>query len=236
MKAFRTIQLKYIKRIFFSPSSTPNALAFLETGLLPVEKVINIKQLTFLHHVLTLDDDDPVKVNYQEQIKYEFEINWGNEVKNIRHIYDLQWTDDEILNMSKEKWKNFVEAKVRSYALNELNTELKEIKYARNLTPYDQLIAQPYLKTMRPMQARIIFQIRTHVIDLKGVRKYQYDDTVCRLCGETTEDIHHVMNQCTMVTRTYQIDPLSNDECEMEETARRYKDFSDKVKKQNAKN
>ena len=235
MEALRTIQLKFIKRIFHSPSSTPNALTFLETGILPIEKVINIKQLTFLYHILTLGDDDPVKINYVEQTKYKFECNWGNEVKQIRKLYEINNSDREVSSMSKEKWKELVKRKVTSYALNELNKKIEEVKHSGNLAPYNKLKPQPYIQTLLPSQARIIFQIRTRVIDLKGVRKYQYENTLCRLCGDMDENIHHVVNKCAMVTKTCYVNPFSNDENEMEEIAKRYMEFSTKVEKLNAK-
>ena len=72
LKALQTIQLKYIKRAFHAPSSTSNTLTFLETGLLPIKNEINIKQRTFLHHILTLPDNDPVKFTYQQQLLYSY--------------------------------------------------------------------------------------------------------------------------------------------------------------------
>lgn len=76
----KTAQLKYIKRVFHSPSSTPNVITFLETGILPIEYEINKRQLNFLHHIVTQENDDPVKLIYQEQLKIPEEENWANEI------------------------------------------------------------------------------------------------------------------------------------------------------------
>ncbi len=233
--ALQTIQLKYIKRIFFAPSSTPNALAYLETGTLPIEKVIHIRQLVFLHHILTLESDDPVKTNYQEQLKFEYESNWGNEVQDVRIKYGINDSDHEISNMSKDQWKNYVQCRVTSYALNELNIKLKQIKH-NELASYEELKPQTYISLLIPVYTRIMFQIRTRVVDLKGVRKYKYEDNVCRLCGDENENINHVVNQCAAVTRTSEIYPFSNDESDMEEIAKRYTEFSRKVEKLNSRN
>ena len=231
MDALRTIQLKYIKRAFHSPPSTCNTLTFLETGILPVEKMIQIKQLKFLHHILTQEDHDPVKITYHEQTKFEFEKNWGNEVQTLRKKYEINFTDNEIVSMSKEQWKNLVVKKITHYTLNELVKKLDKVKHTEHLAPYTELEPQPYMQKLIPIYSRITFQIRTRVIDLKEIRKYEYEDNLCRLCGEPGENIQHVVNQCTMVTKTGQINPFSNDLHEIEETAKRCYEFSNKVKK-----
>ena len=63
------------------PYSTPNAgLFILELGILPIKDVINIRKLTFLHHILSLPCDDPVLKLYKQQKKLIYENNWANEL------------------------------------------------------------------------------------------------------------------------------------------------------------
>ena len=62
IRDLQVIQLKYLKRMLQAPSSTSNCLTFIETGTIPIENEIHARQLNFLHHILTLQDDDPVKV------------------------------------------------------------------------------------------------------------------------------------------------------------------------------
>ena len=44
MEKLQAVQLKYIKRIFHCPSSTPNSLTFLETGTIPIEQEIHMRR------------------------------------------------------------------------------------------------------------------------------------------------------------------------------------------------
>ena len=78
LSLLNTVQLKFLKRIFHAPPSTSNPITFLETGSLPIEQEINIRQLTFLHHVLTLSTSDPVNRVYKEQLKLCHENNWAS--------------------------------------------------------------------------------------------------------------------------------------------------------------
>ena len=75
-----TIQLKFLKRILHAPSSATNSFVFLELGIIPIEYNIHMSQLNFLHHILTLEEDDPVYLAYCQQKLFEFEKNWHNEV------------------------------------------------------------------------------------------------------------------------------------------------------------
>ena len=108
LNSLRIIQMKYLKRIFHAPSSTSNVIVLLETGTLPIEQEIHKRQLNFLHHILTLENTDPVKLTYQEQLKYPYEKNWGNEIKELRINYGIIDSDEEITHYSKDSWKTKV--------------------------------------------------------------------------------------------------------------------------------
>ena len=221
-----TTQLKFLKRIFHAPSSTPNALTFLETGTLPIEYEIHKRQLSFLHHVLSMQNDDPVRVMYKEQLKFEYEKNWSNGVKALRQKYDIDENDAEIANMSKETWKESIKKKIYKTALETLNKELATLKQSKFIPAYDCLKPQEYIYSVPPAQARNAFHIRTGIVDVKEVRKYKYQDVECRLCGENGENIEHIVNKCELITKTYNIDNIYSPEVEnVEEVVRRYRDF-----------
>ena len=80
-----------------SPYSTPNIATVLELGILLILDAINVrKPTTFLHHILSLQEDDLVLKLYNEQIKLPFEINQVNEVSKLRNYYDTSVSELEI--------------------------------------------------------------------------------------------------------------------------------------------
>ena len=50
--------------------STPTSGLFLEMGILPVQLVIEMRQLMFLKKIIARDPSDPVKKVYLEMVKY----------------------------------------------------------------------------------------------------------------------------------------------------------------------
>ena len=232
IEKLQAVQLKYLKRIFHCPSSTPNSLTFLETGTIPVEQEIHIRQLGFLRHILSLSTNDPVKLVYKQLLSYDYEENWANEVKEIREKYELFYTDFEIAKMTKTRWKLTVKDQVTKYSINLLNSELSKLKHC-NIQPSDKLKQQDYMTSIPPPHSRAIFQIRTGVIDFKMCRKHVYNDTCCRLCGSVNEDVHHVINICPMVTRNSCFRSLFyNNMVDAREIANRCIEFTKKVKDQ----
>ena len=55
---------------------------------------------------------------------------------------------------------------------------------------------------LKPADARLLFSVRSGTLDLKTLRKYNYEeaDVLCRLCGKEEETADHII--CMMVTRT----------------------------------
>ena len=226
----QVVQLSLLKRMMHAPTSTSNIITFLDTGTLPIHYEIHIKQLTFLHHILNLEDMDPVRVTYTQQLKYPYEPNWGNAVIKLKEIYGIDEGDDYIQDVSKENWKNLVKKKVYSHAFEQMREKASQQKSAQKLV-YSKLKIQEYMTKLPSENARKVFHIRSGTIDLRGHRKYKYgDNTSCRLCGAEIESVNHVVNECPGVTRKGgEVDSLSTDCDELLEVSRRCMNFDAQV-------
>ena len=111
-----------------------------------------------------------------------------------------------------------------------LSTPLSEKKLFKKLSYPPEVCTQPYLTTLPSKQARKIFHARSGSIDLKACRKYMYDnDLSCRLCESTIEDVHHVVNHCSAISRDFEIDVYNTDNEHFLEMATRLMDFEEKV-------
>ena len=224
----QVVQLKFLKRILHAPTSTCNCITFLELGILPIEFNININQLRFLHHILTLDENDPVRCAYNQQKLFPYENNWYNEVTFLRSKYSLFQTDEEISVLSKEKWKSLVKVAVNEYALVRLNLENSEKKKTSHLSPYTELLPQKYFEFLSPADSRLFFSVRSGTLDIKSLRKYNYseEDTLCRLCGFGEETIEHIVNDCVDLPKADNVEDVFSLEREsVQIVVRRVKNF-----------
>ena len=227
----QVIQLKYLKRMMHTPPSTPTPFVFLETGTLPIEYEIHIKQFTFLHHILTLDHDDPLRITYYEQLKYPFEPNWGNEMAELRSRYGVTESDDNIIVMSKDRWKGLVKSRVYQKALSDLTPKASCQKWSTSVNIPSKLECKEYLSKLPSENARMLFQIRAGTVDLRSVRKYLYDNNKCRLCDADEENVEHVINECPSVSRQYKVTNVYDENLDqMLEISKRCVEFNKQIK------
>ena len=199
-------QMKFLKWMLHAPKGTSNSFTLLELGILPIRDEIKIRKLTFLHHILNLEDDDPVKSNYREQEKFPHEPNWRNEISQSLIELNINTSEENIKNMSKNSWKRIVKQTVIKKALVNLHTDCTRLKKTSNVPPYQNLVKQDYMDNLSPTKARTFFQLKAGTFDVKSNRTYQYEDTICRLCQNDDETVDHVVNQCNQVNRVSSID------------------------------
>ena len=197
----QVLQMKFLKRALQVPTSTPNALVLLELGLLPIEFEIKSRQLTFLHHILTREEDDPVKICYLQQKCFHFEENWANQMERTLKQMDIGENTEEIAKLSSGEWKGLVKRQVKKAAVDELYNRRNTLKKGATLEYGETLAMQPYFDKLNANNARTFFQMRTEVLDIKSFRGYKYEDNTCRLCGSEREDLEHIVNQCPGVPR-----------------------------------
>ena len=90
-------------------------------GLLPIEYVIDIKQFVYLHHILMLTNDEPMKNLYYQQLDLAFEENWANEIHHLAKQYSIIVEEDYVKSLSREKWKTYTN-KITEYGFNQLKS------------------------------------------------------------------------------------------------------------------
>ena len=194
-------QNKYLKWMLHTPRGTSTAFTLLELGILPINREIELRKLNWLHHILTLPDDDPVLQVYIGQKKLVAEPNWFNEITGLLREHNINFNEDDIKNMSKGRWKNVTKSAVHETTLRALNLECKNQSKTAGAPAYHKLLKQQYFTQLSPSKARTLFQIRAGVFDIKSNRPYQYDDQTCRVCELENETLDHIVNECTQPDR-----------------------------------
>ena len=111
------IQMKYLGRILHIPKSTPTLVILRELGIISIVNELECRQLNYLHKILLLDDDDPVRELYEQQKMYPFSRTWYREISELCKKYDLELDEKTIERMGKWQWKNLVKKKVHQYVM-----------------------------------------------------------------------------------------------------------------------
>ena len=191
----RRMQSKLIKRLVGVPYSTCTAFTYLELGILPIECEIHIRQLSYLHRILNLEEDDPVFQMWKNMQVFSQcgEMNWWTGVSELLTKYELNLELHEIKAMSKECFKKLVQKCVRRHAFNELVNECNSKKKTGDIQ-YSSLKLEQYMENMYPTHSKVVFQCRSRTLDIKDHRSYKYADLKCRGCENADETLEHVIN------------------------------------------
>ena len=188
-----TLQLKYLKKMMGARPSTSNAFVYLELGILPIEYEIHQRQISFLHHIINLTEEDPVKKVWRNQMQLPDHRNWWCDVKQLMEKYSLQLTEEEIAGMSKDAFKIKVKKAVRDYAFEMLKTDCQSKSKTQHMK-YEEFKTQEYIKKMYPDDAKIVFRCRSKTLNIKQHTMYQNRSLECRWCGVTDETLQHIVN------------------------------------------
>ena len=174
-----------------APKSTPNSFLFLELGILPLEHEIAKRQLNFLHHILCLEEDDPVKNVYNVSRRLTHEKNWANTIHETLQKYNLH---AEIASLTKDKWKNIVKTKVNDKAFDVLSADCGKGSKTSQLY-YDCFKRQQYITSLSPHAARQVFRARSRTIPCKRNQKESFENNLmCRTGCGVEENQHHIIN------------------------------------------
>ena len=232
-KAISILQLQFLKRIVHAPASACNSITYFELGVLPVSYEVDLLKLNFLHHIVSLEDSDPVRHRYEEQKKLVEEKNWANECTILRTKYYLGETDVEVSELAREEWKEKVYQAVREIAVEELNREKNSLGKCSSYPDAEYLHVSQYLSHFQATQSCLLFRVRSRIVDVKEFHHYKYpeDNRGCRACGQSIETLAHVLGECnTLHSPTCDVgDEYSEDLSVLEKVVVRTQEFMDKV-------
>ena len=133
--------------------------------------------------------------------------DWHSVVKSDKEEYKIDLSDEEILQMSKNKYKKYIESQINKKSYNELTSSQKS-KVSRiiesmhtTMNVQGKIPIQGYLKThkLSTEMKKLLFSLRCREYDLKVNYKSMYENNMqCRICEEedSIEDERHTFFEC----------------------------------------
>ncbi len=197
-----------------SPQSTPRECILLETGMWDIELMMHEKQITYLQKITQ------GAANTTRKISLDPTTTWNKQVTKTIRYYNI--TTDQLLNMTKEQLKNTLKQKLTAENIKRIKVAALRKSKVSHLLEYKEEVnlgkKPKYLKELLTRsQAAIIFATRARMIKIKANYPNMFQDRKCRWCNTENETQEHIINQCTGLTRTTNLDPalynkiMSND-------------------------
>ena len=203
-------QNEIIRQILKTAKGTPKPALLLETGIIPIKYQIYIKQMAYLHKVISMKDDRIQKtILYYQLLQPELNqkfMSIGQQWVNGMKEYNLHYTVTEVGNLTKTEWCKIVERQVMEKAKTELLSRARELTKLQKMLQSDQEIKlKLYCMKLPAKQAQIIFKARTKMLPMKsnyGTSKFvNVKELVCQWCKKEKESQEHLIDKCEGVER-----------------------------------
>ena len=194
-----------LRRILSAPACSPTPMLYLELGVLPIKYVIMIRRLMYLQYLLQEKDDSLLLRVYKAQSDNPDKGDWVEQIKKDIEETKLNIPMDEIKAMSIEVFRAKVVAGVRNAAYKYLCTEklkMSKIMYVKHIKFEFQKYLNPSVLDID--EAKLMFQLRSRMVDVKVNYSNRYEDTLCPVCDVENDTQEHVF-KCTKLLQSKNI-------------------------------
>ena len=191
MKKLNQTLDKVIKRILMTPGSTPREALYIETGLLDIETIIDVKRLSMMARL------NREKSQIMAEILENPESKWMGKTKEVMEKYGIEEHD---LTGSKERAKSaihigvYVKFHERMTKDWEAKSKLKHFLDGKGLWKPEE--PADYMEKLTRKQASTIFKARTRMTKVKGNYKNGFPDQTFRACRNANETQAHILYEC----------------------------------------
>ena len=184
----------YLRRIFNVAISVPKESLYIEAGCIPVKYLIKIRRLMYLWNILHLDKSELLYKFYFAQKLSSDKDDWVLQVRKDALEINLQLSDEEIIKISQEKFREIVKIKTTILAIKSLNeVKLKHSKTENlkltKISPAEYLSS----KNLNLEEIQTLYKLRTRMISVKMNFKSQHKENIwCETCQLFPETQQHL--------------------------------------------
>ena len=232
MKKLNQMLDKIIRRILMTPDATPREALYIETGMLDIEAIIDIKRLNMMARLKR------ERTALMDIVLSNPECKWKKKTREVMEKHNIyEW---ELAGSEKEKrWiKHTITERVTNTFRERMNRRpedrTKIIHFLDGRGEWTPEEPAKYMYKLTRKQASIIFKTRTRMIKVKGNYKNGYTDLMCRACEGMPETQKHVLSECRVLhpnggPATEEINPFSQNVNILKETARKIENIIEEV-------
>ena len=190
-----------LRRILGAPACTPTPMLYLELGCLPIRYIIMTRRLMYLQYLLQEDDDSLLHKVYTAQAEHPIRGDWVEQVKKDMNEIELDISMEVIKRFTKEAFKQKVSKAVNKAAFQYLCSEKKRMSKVMYV-PHDNFKLQEYFhpSLLDIQEVKMLFMIRSRMVDVKINFRNKYADTLCPVCKTVgVEDSQELPMECVQL-------------------------------------
>ena len=190
----------FYRRLLDVPISTPKESFYIEGGRMPIRFIIKMRRIMYWWHLVHLDQAEVLHKFYTIQKLNSSKDDWVCQLDKDKKDLDLELTDEQIKNYSKEQFRNLVRSRIEINAGKHLegirlsHSKTEKIKF-QGFKPAKYLLS----KCLTRAEVQTLFKLRTRMVQVKAnFANGHKDDMWCRLCLLFSETQQHLL-ECPVI-------------------------------------
>ena len=200
MKKLEDMQHKSLCSLLKIPISTPKAALLGETGAQYMETRIHMRQLNYVHKILTQLNNSWRQNMAQIQSETLIENNLMQQYILLLKKYNLLEMS-KLVDLNAQQWKNYVKKELQKSENSRWVNEMTEKSKVKDLLTYKRAIYREKYLNLDWLDARTILKARCRMTNLRTNYKNSYSDTLCPRCKNGEDSIKHILEDCTEVEK-----------------------------------
>jgi hypothetical protein len=193
----KNIDLMLIRKLIKGHAKAPKEAFFMETGLLPIQFVCMKRIMMYLHHILSKPKSELIRKVYEVQQQITTKNDWYSLVQDNKTELMINKSDEEISQISKDRFRSIVNKAVDKKAINYLNMIALGHSKSEDLVK-DKLVREGYFEDQRFSKSEIelLFALRTRMVnDIKTNFSSQHNNNfTCDLCQVAIDCQEHLLS------------------------------------------
>lgn len=197
IEVLENIDLMLLKKLTNGHSKTAKEAFYLETGSLPLKYICMKRRLMYLHTILKRSETEITRKVYNVQKMIRTKGDWFGLVIQNREELMMSHTDEEISNMSKDRFRILVNSLVEKRALAQLNSIAMGHSKSVDLMKI-RLKREPYFEDpkLSKSEVELLFALRTRTV--RNIKKNFPNQTnnsnmACQVCFLHVDCQQHLM-------------------------------------------
>ena len=202
LESLEASDIELLRKILNAHSKTSKEAFFLELGIVPLRFHVSMRRFMYLWHLLRRTSNELINKVYVAQKCETTKGDWAKIIEEEKIKYNLTESNEQILKMSKQKFRKKVKQKILSHAVKYLK-EIAEPHSKSIGIRHNSFKRQPYFQDRRFSKddVQLLFALRTKMLECKSNYSELFNKKLhCRLCNapDVIENEDHLL-VCTVL-------------------------------------
>ena len=175
----------FYKQLFNAHSKTGIEFYYSESATIPIRIKMSARRLLYWWHILSVDNSELIFRVYSAQKMTPIPGDWILQLEKDKEQFNLNLSDQELISISQEKFKNYVKKRSIQLTSEYLEKLQKKNSKSKQLDMRDMRIS-PYLQDSRfsKCERELLFKLRSKTVWVKGnfPNAYLENNMLCELC------------------------------------------------------